>query len=83
MLIPWVGLRTNFNSWSGLGFACPVKRNGLVISSQGRCAFVSLPSSVGWDDLVDPRTLAFYCLGLEPSAFVLRNLNIEGKKSKF
>ena len=36
-----------------------------------------------WDDLVDPRTLAFYCLGPEPSAFVLRNLNIEGKKSKF
>ena len=35
-----------------------------------------------WDDLVDPRTLAFYCLGPEPSAFVLRNLNIEGKKSK-
>ena len=35
-----------------------------------------------WDDLVDPRTLAFYCLGPEPSAFVLRNLSIEGKKSK-
>ena len=35
-----------------------------------------------WDDLVDPRTLAFYCLGPEPSAFVLRNLEIEGKKSK-
>ena len=35
-----------------------------------------------WDDFVDPRTLAFYCLGPEPSAFVLRNLNIEGKKSK-
>ena len=37
----------------------------------------------GWDDLVDPWTLTFYYLGLEPSAFVLRNLNIEGKKSKF
>ena len=36
-----------------------------------------------WDDLVDPRTLAFYCLGLEPSAFVLRTLSIEGKKSKY
>ena len=35
-----------------------------------------------WDDLVDPRTLAFYCLGPEPSAFVLRTLSIEGKKSK-
>nr|POF00589.1 hypothetical protein CFP56_27663 [Quercus suber] len=33
-----------------------------------------------WDDLVDPRALAFYCLGPEPSSFVLRNLEIEGKK---
>ena len=36
-----------------------------------------------WDDLVDPRTLAFYCLGPEPSAFVLKTLSIEGKKSKY
>ena len=36
-----------------------------------------------WDDLVDPRTLAFYCLGPEPSAFVLRNIDIEVKKSKW
>jgi len=35
-----------------------------------------------WDDLVDPRTLAFYCLGQEPSAYVLRNIDIEEKKSK-
>lgn len=35
-----------------------------------------------FDNLVDLRTLAFYCLGLEPSAFVLRNLDIEEKKSK-
>ena len=35
-----------------------------------------------WDDLVDLRTLAFYCLGLDPSPYVLRNLDIEGKKSK-
>ena len=35
-----------------------------------------------WDDLMDPRTLAFYCLGPEPSAFVLRTFSIEGKKSK-
>ena len=27
-----------------------------------------------FDDLVDPRTLAFYCLGPEPSAFVLQKL---------
>ena len=35
------------------------------------------------DDLVDSRTLAFHCLGPKPSTFVLRNLNIKGKKSKF
>ncbi|KAK9984949.1 hypothetical protein SO802_034474 [Lithocarpus litseifolius] len=33
-----------------------------------------------FDDLVDPRTLAFYCLGPDPSAFVLRTLEIEEKK---
>ena len=33
-----------------------------------------------FDDLVDSRTLAFYCLGLEPSAFVLRNIAIEEKR---
>ena len=35
-----------------------------------------------FDDLVDSRTLAFYCLGPELSSFVLRNLDIEEKKSK-
>ena len=35
-----------------------------------------------WDDLVNPRTLAFYCLGPESSAYVLRNIDIEEKKSK-
>ena len=35
-----------------------------------------------WDNPMDPRTLAFYCLRSEPSAFVLHNLVIEGKKSK-
>ena len=33
-----------------------------------------------WDDLVDPRTLAFYCLGPNPSLYVLRLIDIEGKK---
>ncbi|XP_030934138.1 uncharacterized protein LOC115959743 [Quercus lobata] len=33
-----------------------------------------------WEDLVDPRTLAFYCLGLDPSPYILHNINIEGKK---
>ena len=35
-----------------------------------------------FDDLVDSQTFAFYCLGPEPSSFVLRNLDIEEKKSK-
>ena len=37
-----------------------------------------------WEDLVDPRMLAFYCLGPDPSSpYVLRNIDIEGKKSKY
>ena len=35
-----------------------------------------------WEDLVDPRALAFYCLGPDPSTYVLRLIEIEGKKSK-
>ena len=35
-----------------------------------------------WEDLMDPRTLMFYCLGPDPSAYVLRLIEIEGKKSK-
>ena len=33
-------------------------------------------------DLVDSRTLAFYCLSSELSDFVLWNIEIEEKKSK-
>ena len=33
-----------------------------------------------WDDLVDPRTLAFYCLGPDSSSYVLRLIDIGGKK---
>ncbi|KAL0011656.1 hypothetical protein SO802_006764 [Lithocarpus litseifolius] len=33
-----------------------------------------------FDDLVDPRTLAFYCLGPDLSTFVLRTLDIEKKR---
>ena len=35
-----------------------------------------------WEDLMDPCTLAFYCLGSDPSAYVLRLIKIEGKMSK-
>ena len=32
---------------------------------------------------MDPRTLAFYCLGPDPSSYVLQLIDIEEKKSKF
>ena len=35
-----------------------------------------------WDDLLDPRTLSFYCLRPDPSPYVLRSITIEEKKSK-
>ena len=35
-----------------------------------------------WEDLVDPSTLAFYCLGPDLFVYVLRLIEIEGKKSK-
>ena len=35
-----------------------------------------------FDDLVNPRTLALHCLHPQPSAFVLRTIEIEEKKSK-
>ena len=35
-----------------------------------------------FDDLVDLRALALHCLGIEPSAFVLQNIEIEEKRSK-
>ena len=36
-----------------------------------------------WDDLVDPRTPTFYNLGPDPSPYVLRSIDIKGKKSKY
>ena len=36
-----------------------------------------------WDDLLNPRTLAFYNLGLDPSSYILRTLSIEEKNSKY
>ena len=35
-----------------------------------------------FNELVDPRTLARHCLGLEPSLYVLRAICREEKKSK-
>ena len=36
-----------------------------------------------FDDLVDPQTLALHCLSPEPSAYILRTIEIEEKKSKY
>ena len=36
-----------------------------------------------WEDLVDPWTLAFYCLGPDPSPYVQRLIDIDGNKVSF
>ena len=66
-------------------FPCAVKRRPKLKSKyQGRVekAIEYAEAIESWEDLVDPRTLAFYCLGSDPSAYVLRLIEIEGKKSK-
>ena len=46
-------------------------------------AAIKYAKSIGnFDDLVDPRILALYCLGPEPFAYVLHIIEIEEKKSK-
>ena len=67
-------------------FSCVVKRRPKLKSKyEGRVekAIEYAKTVESWDDLVDPRTLAFYCLGLDPSSYVLRLIDIEGKKSKY
>ena len=66
-------------------FPCTVKRRPKLKSKyQGRVekAIQYAEAIESWEDLVDLRTLVFYCLGLDPSAYVLRLIEIEGKKSK-
>ena len=62
---------------------CAVKKR-LKLKSRYRqrveAAIEYVRTIYNFDDLVDPQTLAFYCLGPEPSAFVLRNIEIEEKK---
>ena len=65
--------------------SCAVKKQPKLKSRYRECvekAIEYVKTIEDFDDLVDPQTLAFYCLSLEPSAFILRNLNIEEKKSK-
>ena len=66
-------------------FLCAIKRWPKLKSKyQGRVEkVIEYAKTVeSWDDIVDPRTLAFYCLGMDPSLYVLRIIDIEGKKSK-
>ena len=66
-------------------FPCAVKRRPKLKSKyQGRVekAIEYAEAIESWEDLVDTRTLAFYFLGPDPSAYMLRLIEIEGKKSK-
>ena len=67
-------------------FFCAVKRRPKLKSRYTESiekAIEYAPTIENWDNLVDPRTLAFYNLGPDPSAYVLRLLSIEEKKSKY
>ena len=61
------------------------RRPKLKSKYQGRVenAIEYARSIESWEDLVDPRTLAFYCLGPDPSPYILRNIDIKEKKSKY
>ena len=65
--------------------SCAVKRRPKLKSRYRECvekAIEYAKTIEDFDDLVDSRTLAFSCLGPEPSSFILCNLDIEEKKSK-
>ena len=67
-------------------FFCVVKRRPKLKSrytERVKKAIEYAPTIENWDDLVDPRTLAFYNLGPNPSAYILHLLSIEEKKSKY
>ena len=74
-------------NWSSItSFSlCAVKRRPKLKSKyQGRVekAIEYAKTVESWDDLGDLRNLAFYCLGPNPSPYMLRIIDIEGKKSK-
>ena len=67
-------------------FFCAVKRRPKLKSRYtGRVekAIKYAPTIKNWDDLVNPRTLAFYNLKPNSSAYVLRLLSIDEKKSNY
>ena len=64
---------------------CVVKRRLKLKSRYNECVEKAIEYALtieSWDDLLDPRTLAFYNLGPDPSSYVQRTLSIEEKKSK-
>ena len=68
-----------------LPFLCAIKRWPKLKSKYQDCVekVIKYTKTIeSWDDLIDPQTLAFYCLGPNPSPYILCNLDIEGKKSK-
>jgi len=65
---------------------CAVKRRPNLKSKYKQHVEVAIEyakSIDDFDDLVDPRTLALYCLGPEPSTYVLCTIEKEEKKSKY
>ena len=60
-------------------FVCVVKRRPKLKSRHKARVEKAIEYALtieSWDDLVDPRTLAFYNLGLDPSPYVLHGINI-------
>ena len=65
---------------------CAVKRQPKLKSryKQRVEAAIEYAKSIDdFDDLVNSRTLALYCLGPEPFAYVLHTIEREEKKSKY
>ena len=61
---------------------CAVKKRPKLKSKYKECVKAAtkyVKTIDEFDDLVDPRTLACHCLGLKPSSFVLRVIEIEEK----
>ena len=74
-----------WSSLTPLVVSLVVKRRPKLKSKYQGCVEKAIEyanSIESWEDLVDPLTLAFFCLGLDPSPYILRNIDIEEKKSK-
>ena len=68
-----------------LSIVCAIERRPKLKSRYKECVEKAIEYArtiEDFDDLLDLRTLAFHCLGPDPSTFVLRKFEIEEKKSK-